>query len=182
MKLRISNREYKRVAAICLVSLSIGLAAGFGAKGGENAEEAMPVGSIGEICILPDTSVRIELHYALCDHTEQRELEKTEWIGKTKREIAALNPGDSIAVFSREEVCLVRVIEGSCPAHLHLGVHENGQLLVYRKNADTLENETVLLLPTTVERLDRSVQESLEKGLLFNTMDEINAYLESAES
>lgn len=182
MRMRLSNREYRRMAACCLVSLAIGLSAGYGASHMPQEEASVAAGSIGEACILPDTRLRMEVRYTECGHTEYRSLDKPEWIGKTRAELIALSPGDSIAVFSTNEVCLVRVVNACCSGHLQLKTDGNGQLCVYRTDTATLRDELILTLPARVADMDAIAREDLKSGLAFDSLEEINQYLESMES
>lgn len=182
MKLKLSNRTHRRMAAACLTSLAIGLAAGFGAAGEPNAEPAVEAGRVGTACILPDTRLRLEVVYNSCGHTQYHTLDKPDWIGKTREELAALSPADSIALFNAKEVCLVRVVDAYCSEHLQLRTGADGNVGVYRTNAGTHQDELILALPTRAEDLSEGARSDLSDGLLFGSMEEINAYLESMES
>ena len=57
-----------------------------------------------------------------------------------------------------------------------------GALAVYQMQEDTLQMEAVLALPLAADAFDAETAAALAAGVPFDTMDEINAYLESMES
>ena len=100
----------------------------------------------------------------------------------TRRELAQAYPEAAITTFTSERVRLVVSAEGYCPAHLLLMADAKGALAVYQMQEDTLQMEAVLALPLAADAFDAETAAALAAGVPFDTMDEINAYLESMES
>lgn len=73
-------------------------------------------------------------------------------------------------------------VDGYCPAHLLLRADAQGTLAVWRMQEDALEMQPVLTLAATLDAFDGETAAALSEGVLFESMDEINAYLESMES
>ena len=57
-----------------------------------------------------------------------------------------------------------------------------GQLHIYQANRETLEIESIQTLSLYAASFDAETAEELYEGIVFDTADQVNGYLESAES
>lgn len=97
--------------------------------------------------------------------------------GLTRRELAAAHGGYEVELFDAEHARLVREADGCCPEHYTLCAGE-GELIITRRDAETLEYVEVMRIKTESVPGDAA---GLAQGLTFDTLEEINAYLEGAE-
>lgn len=149
----------------------------------QQTEPAEQAGRIGEASILPATAIERQVCYLACGHLTEGPLPDADaLVGMTRRELAQAYPEAAITTFTSERVRLVVSAEGYCPAHLLLMADAEGALAVYQMQEDTLQMETVLALPLAADAFDAETAAALAAGVPFDTMDEINAYLESMES
>lgn len=180
-------RENRRILVCTALALCagvlLGLALRLPAAAAEPSPEAEQVGSIGEASILPTTAVERQVCYLACHHTVEQVMGDTSpLIGMTRQELAAAYPDAAITSFTAERVRLVLSVDGYCPAHLLLRADAQGTLAVWRMQEDALEMQPVLTLAATLDAFDGETAAALSEGVLFDSMDEINAYLESMES
>lgn len=189
---------------LCCAMLLLGAAAGYGLRGAERvqiqtpaeqqaaqpqatpvriAAEGGPAGTpdsaaqvaqMGEATLSPTAKVLWRCHMA-CGHTVERE-DAQPAIGKTKAELeAAYGPG-SVESFSPEGAVISQAFDYFCPEHYVLKL-ENGALTV-RKTNEELQEETLLALDVA---LPADAAAECAQGLPFDSLEDINVYLEGLE-
>jgi hypothetical protein len=135
----------------------------------------------GDSAILPTTDVVWIDYYLKCGH-EYVNSKTDNIIGMTGPELENKYPDYAVTQMSLESVRLVREIDGYCPSHYLLKIGGDDSLLVMRTDPETLTLKQEKEFSIDLDALGAGVQEQLKEGIVFDTMDEINAFIEDAES
>jgi hypothetical protein len=123
-----------------------------------------------------DAVVLLQQEYTLCGHTVDEEI--TEGIaGKTEQELAERYPGATILDFSPSKAILFIAHEMYCPDHYILK-SEDGKLNLYK----TMEGKEEPELERTLEGVEVPSDAALEEGIVFDTLEAVELYLENIES
>ena len=163
-----------------LMGMTIGLS--MASKQAAEATESVEAGNVGRERILPSTGILLHAVFSGCGHEKTILLDNTPYIGMSELELGRSLTDETIESFSAERVYLHAQREGYCPDHLVLKAEE-GMLCVYRTKQSTLEKELMYRLTVPEGQRPFPQEDALrEEGLVFNSLSEINAYLESAES
>jgi len=147
----------------------------------EPAQEAESVGNIGVMSILPDTDVVWKYRFAQCGHelTAENGVDLT---GYTLADITAAYPDCRVTEMSAEHTAIERMLNEYCPEHYVLVWTEENTLSVFHTQAETMLVEELMQLALDPGSLDTALLEPLRSGMAFDSLMEINAYLEDAES
>jgi len=143
---------------------------------------AEPAGQMGFISILPDTVVVTNYTFTLCGHTLTQQVTGGPLVGKTKDDLLRDDPDAKIGEFSAQRVVIDRDLERYCPRHYLLYIDDNGKLCYSQTDATDYTKENVTTLNYDVSSLPDEVKNDLDEGLVFESLDEINAYMEDVES
>ena len=130
---------------------------------------------MGEETVSPDARVLWRYHMA-CGHVVERE-DAQPAIGKTKAELEAAYGVDSVSSFGNAAVVLELESPLCCPDHYLLKLEEG--VLTVRKTGDDLQEEILLTLDVT---LPPDAAAECEQGLCFDSLEDINVYLEGLDS
>ena len=178
-----TNQKLLICAAAGLVAgLLLGLAIPAGRAAGNGAEELSEVGRIGIVNIVPETKLHFTYQFSGCTHRVEREPDALPYVGQTQEEFQKEFPDAMIDSFSAADVQLSWVRVGACPEHVMLKADDLGQLHIYQANRETLEIESIQTLSLYAASFDAETAEELYEGIVFDTADQVNGYLESAES
>lgn len=168
------------VVLAMIAGAAIGLAVGLAI---EPADESAETGSIGTASVLPDTRIERVVTFTRCDHALRVAVESGGFIGYTREELAAFYADYEIERFDRERVTLTQRIDGCCPEHLLLREDGDGAICVYRTDGTVFTEELVHAVPFEgLSALPEEVRTSLREGIVFATLGDVDAYLESMES
>ncbi len=178
---------------LCCAMLLLGGAAGYSmgmgqeqaaieapppAEAAEPAEEtpaAAQVAQRGEETVSPNAQV-IWQNQMCCGHTVEVESAQP-IIGKTRAELEREYGADAILEFSPEKVTIAREMDLFCPEHYVLKL-ESG-LLTVRKTGEDLKEEILLTLDVS---LPPDAAAECTEGLPFDSLEDINLYLEGLDS
>ncbi len=132
-----------------------------------------------------DTELIYKTLYTQCeDIIEDKQEAKSELIGLNKdgfKEYLIKNQIDwEIESFSKENVVLLKQVNKTCPNHYLLSVNK-GYIAIYKFNEDSTK-ELIENTDIPINILPNVDQEKLQKGILVNTMKEINELLEDFSS
>ena len=87
-----------------------------------------------------------------------------------------------LGLWSEAYVSLVKDSGGCCPEHYVMLSGADGDTLeVYTRNTQTLENEHITSIDISPDRFAEDTAALQTGGLLFNSLQEINEYIESVE-
>ena len=155
----------------------------------KQAEQPMPnesasiktVSTDRRITALKSTKVEWKLRFDGCGHyitlKSQGDIE-----GMNKEETKAAYSDYSVELLTSAYVSLVKDSGGCCPEHYVMLSGEDGDKLeVYRRNKQTLENEHITSIDISPDRFAEDAAALQAGGMLFNTLQEINEYIESIE-
>ena len=139
-----------------------------------------PVGQIGSVSVLPTTQVEWLYQFTLCGHGYEAHPE-TDLTGYTLEDIVREYPDCRVTQMDAQHVKIERRIDEYCPEH-YLLVTTEDSLCVFHTNHETMLSEQVMELNVTTQDMPEEIQYQLSSGLVFDSLEEINAYLEDAES
>lgn len=140
------------------------------------------VDSSGSILLRKGCQVMQHLTYLPCGHElTRRETLPAALIGKTRDELEAAYSDWRVTSFSADEVQMSQQLALHCPQHVVLKSDESGLLCVWQNTyGDALSLNRELNIP--VSDFPDDVQQQLQVGLGFDTMEALQSWLESAES
>lgn len=167
-----------RLLWTALIAALAGVAAGaaIGFRGGRDA--TIPA----EVRIGPETRIERIMHFDACSHETESGMDTAAYVGYTRSDLAAHFPEASIIRFSADEVLLMQAQDGYCPRHYVLRLRDDGMLGVTQTDDAFYTEELVTLVAKEPAQFLPSERNSLEAGLPFNSLSEIDAYLESIGS
>ncbi len=164
------------VAGLIFLTIIAGILTG-SALHRKNAEApTKDVGKLGEMSVLPDTHVRVLRHYR-CGHITA--YETREYIGYTEKMLSKL-PGCTVDKMTKAEVILIMSVDSYCSNHYILKSDESGFLFVFSTDAES--NKAPIRLDINAKSLPQDEYNSLMQGIVFNSLEEINIYLEGIET
>lgn len=155
----------------------------------KQAEQSMPdesdsvqtVSTDRRITALKSTKVEWKLRFNGCGHYITLK-SQGDIAGMDKEEAKAAYSDYSAELFTSAYVSLVKDSDGFCPEHYVMLSGEDGDMLeVYKRNTQTLENEHITSIDISPNRFAEDIAALQAGGLLFNSLQEINEYIESAE-
>ena len=120
--------------------------------------------------------------YAPCGHELTRRLSlPADLVGKGRADLEAAYDLWQVTGYSPTEVTMEQALNLYCPEHLVLMPDESGMLCIFRNRyGDALGLVSELNIP--LAELPDAVQEELRPGKGFSTQEELDAWLEAAES
>ncbi len=148
----------------------------------DSLELAMPAAIGEEARIYPDTKVNVSYRFLYCNHTIEKDETNGELNAMTLDEVREMWPDVRAAAMQGKEAIIEREIEAYCPEHYVLFNNEVGRLCVSHTAEENLAEEAVTVLTYDTSELPKDVQELLYEGIVFSSLEEINAYLEDVES
>lgn len=155
----------------------------------KQAEQSMPdksdsvqtVSTDRRITALKSTKVEWKLRFNGCGHYITLK-SQGDIAGMDKEEAKAAYSDYSAELFTSAYVSLVKDSDGFCPEHYVMLSGEDGDMLeVYKRNTQTLENEHITSIDISPDKFAEDAAALQAGGMLFNTLQEINEYIESAE-
>lgn len=185
-------KQNVRVLLYMVLVLALGAWGGYTLRGANTlpvqtpaptvSSAAEPVGNIGEQSILPTTDVTIRYTFLLCGHTREKHETGGELTGYTLEDITKKYPDARVLELSGERAVIERELERYCPDHVALFVDGAGNLCISQTDETDFEAEKVTTLNYDVSDLPEEVISQLEEGIVFDTLEQVNAYLEDVES
>lgn len=163
------------IIAGALIGVSIGIALTPMDKGAE-------VASIEMACVGPNTVITANLSFTGCAHGYEKTIDNALHVGETREELSEKFPYHTVLKFTQNEVVLDRRIDGCCRLHYALISSGTSALTLQKFNEETLRMEDKADIALDITALDAAVQDELLSGVVFDSMDAVNAYLEGLES
>lgn len=165
--------------ALCiLVGFMIGAIAFNGARGSE--DDSLGVAKSGEISVLPDTTVTWEVSF-LCGHTQTLQGHR-DVLGYTRADIGAAYPTADIVQMTAQAVTIRLELDEYCPEHYVLILAEPNVLAVMRTDLDALEARQIAVINVDVAQLEEDLIAELGGGKVFDSLMEIDEFVEGVES
>ena len=147
-------------------------------------EEPLPIAQADAADSAPAEGCELlqTIAYTRCDHSVvRRAAAPTEVYGKSLEDVQVLYPEWQITEYGRKQIVMEMQLPLFCPDHLVLMPDEAGMLCVFRNkygDALALVNE----LNIAYKDLSAAAQEDVELGMGFADTQELEQWLESAES
>jgi hypothetical protein len=127
-------------------------------------------------------TVEWDYEYRMCGHHIYLHCEADEtMIGLTFSELQAANPDVRIVSFEAKNVSLKMSFDCYCPRHYILKQYRD-ELAIYRTVLGTQEQEVYVEVPIRFSVADEDEQPVLETGKLFDSLEELENYLENLET
>ncbi len=122
------------------------------------------------------------MKYSRCDHEVTRRIPlPQELAGKTRQEVETAYEGWQVTEFLPKRVTMARLVSLYCAEHVVLMPDETGVLGVFEnKYGDAMA--FVRSLETSLDSLPESIQEEVRLGKGFDTMKDLEQWLENVES
>ncbi len=141
-----------------------------------------PAGAGAQMKVVEGCELLQTLSYTRCAHTVTRRVAApTELTGKTLAEVEPLYDEWQITEFGSKEIKMSQQPDLYCPDHMVLLPDETGLLCVFQnKYGDALA--LVEELETELSSLPAAMQEEARRGIGFDSLAELEQWLESAES
>ncbi|HZJ83146.1 MAG TPA: hypothetical protein VFD57_04975 [Clostridia bacterium] len=129
-----------------------------------------------------DTLLVFQKNYILCNHqrTEERKAENVE-IGLRRQDFAMNFPEWNIYEFSQNKVILTKEIDDYCPGHFILR-DEGGKLVIYMPSEQGEQYKSIENTGILTEMLPHDVQEDVRRGLIMDSLEEVEHFMENWES
>lgn len=143
---------------------------------------AEPVVKAGDLSVLHDTVVITNYTFSLCGHALTQQAAGGPLEGKTKQDILDMYPDAKIEEFSSQRVVIDRELDSYCPKHYVLYIDDDGKLCYSQTDSTDYTQQHITTLSYDVSSLPDEVKNDLDEGLVFDSLEEINAYLEDVES
>lgn len=163
------------------VLLAVGLAPDEAAAPGPEPSVAQ-VDSAAGVTLAADCQVVQHLIYTPCGHElTRRQPLPEELVGKGRAEAEAAYDLWQITSFSATELAMEQTVDIYCPEHQVLMPDASGVLCIFENRyGDALA--LVRSLDTPLSSLPESLQEELRLGKGFDSVEELERWLENAES
>ncbi len=148
----------------------------------DDAPDAAQVRSDAQMATLADCQIIQHMTYAPCGHDlTRRQVIPTELVGQNREALSAAYDAWQITSFASAEVVMEQTLPLYCPQHVVLLPDESGMLCVFQnKYGDALA--LVKQLDLLLTELPDEVQQSVRTGLGFATIEELEQWLEGADS
>lgn len=136
----------------------------------------VPTETPAEDTLLESAMLEIIYEYSLCGHTHTITVGEG-LTGKTVDELQAEYDGCTVEEFSPQFARLRKVYEMYCPNHYILKSTESG-LQILR----TVAGKDELVVDRTIDAIGLPPDEALQNGIVFDSLEAIEQYLENIES
>lgn len=164
--------------SLCIILFVLGIILGATVFSPEPDEDSINTGNIGEISILPDTMVRTITHYK-CGHIKVSDTDR--YTGYTESMLRELD-NCTVDEMTSDFTCLIFNSDEYCTNHFLLMTVDSDILCVFSTDADGHGKEQLMEIHFDISTLHPDEQESLRHGILFDSLEAINIYLENMET
>ena len=141
----------------------------------DREKAALDVGKVGELTVLPDTQVKILKHYS-CGHMEMTS--DKNYIGFTKKMLSEIE-NCYVLKMSKEEVCLLFDYNEYCQNHYLLIVTGKNILGVFKT---TKKKQWITDVAINTDNINEAEMLRLKNGIYFDSLNDVNCYLEGVET
>lgn len=145
-------------------------------------ESSEPVRADTQAVTRADCQIIQHLTFTSCGHEMTRRQQiPGELAGKTREEITAAYDPWQVTTFSAGEIAMEQTVGIFCPEHVVLMPDAGGMLCIFQNRyGDALALVKELHVP--VGELPDAVQDAVRRGKGFSTIEELEQWLEGAES
>ncbi|MDD3920849.1 MAG: hypothetical protein PHO41_06750, partial [Eubacteriales bacterium] len=143
---------------------------------------AAEVTEIGEKSILPQTEITVRYTFLKCGHILEQAYANRELVGLTGAQVETLWNNAHIMELEKTHALIEREMPACCPAHYLLQTKKDDSLWYSKTDQQDYTRQTETEIPFDVSVLHEDVQKALQEGIVFDRLNEIDAYLEGVES
>ncbi|HWQ59107.1 MAG TPA: hypothetical protein VN540_08795 [Clostridia bacterium] len=145
----------------------------------EPTEDSLSADTPRDAVVAEDAKVEWLARFSACAHEVALEAPGGA-AGMTRQQLAAAYPDYAVEMFDVQFVRMAKSVEGYCPAHYTLTMGEDA-LVITKTDLATLLPKEVMRIIADTSALDENSLALLETGVTFDSLEDINAYLEGAE-
>lgn len=120
--------------------------------------------------------VYLQVHYTKCGHTVETDVTDKEYIGMTKQDIEDEFSNAKLQSFSKDKAVLVVETPSICTLHF-IVKYEEGKLNIYQPQGEDAQPK----LYKSIE-METIADPALEEGVVFDSLEQVESYLENLES
>lgn len=131
-----------------------------------------------EVRLSNDADVAIVYSHTLCKHEKTVALTDKSWAGMTREQLAAAYPNAKVVEFSAKRARLSQSIAQYCPEHYFVR-YEDGDICVYQPELGKTELKRISVLEDVYLPYPDA---DLEKGIVFDSVGDLEIYLENFDS
>ncbi len=179
------SKAFKRIFALisifCLMFFSVNSGYKLGkSEGIDNEQESKKVSmQANKDVIVKDTKITTTYIYKKCGHKNITcDAPTQDMLGLSVMDFMERFPDYTIKDFTSENVSLIKIIDNYCDKHYLLKLVDN-RAMVLRYN---LEDDDFIIIQRTkliTNDLDVDQIKLLNRGKLFNSIDDVNKYIDS---
>ena len=129
-----------------------------------------------------NTQLIFETNYTSCNDQiiEERKVESNE-IGLKRQDIKAKFPDWNVSEFSSIRVILTKELNDYCPNHFVLK-DRDGMVVIYMPSEVEDKERNIQQTQISINKLPPDVQDEIRKGLVMDSLEEVEYFLESLDS
>ncbi|WP_425446039.1 BofC C-terminal domain-containing protein [Dethiothermospora halolimnae] len=153
-----------------------------GSNDGTDIEQEAPFTSNENKCIGPNTEVVYKTHYRRCGHTiEEKKPSDDYMVNMTEEQlndfIIKEHPSWKLKSFSNDKIVIEIEKNHLCPEHYIIGI-KDGNLAIYKVNKDGEKILKMKYKDSNILMLKKIDQEKLERGIVVDSLEEVDSVLE----
>lgn len=123
-----------------------------------------------------DGKVYLQVKYTKCGHMVETEVTDKKYVGMTQEELENQFANAELTEFSKDKVVFLVETPSVCTLH-YIVKYEDGMLNIYQPQENQAE-------PTLYKRIEMEAvnDAALEEGIIFDSLEQVESYLENIES
>ena len=129
-----------------------------------------------------NTLLIFETYYTSCNDkiVEERKAQGDE-IGLSRQKIEAKFPDWDVHEFSYARIILTKQLEDYCPNHFVLK-DRDGMVVIYMPSEEKNEERNIQQTQISIDKLPPDVQDEIRKGVVMDSLEEVEYFMESLDS
>lgn len=129
-----------------------------------------------------NTLLIFETNYTRCNDkiVEKRKAEDGE-TGLSRLDIKTKFPDWDVGEFSSVQVVLSKVLDDYCPNHFVLK-DKDGMVVIYMPSEDENKERDIQRTQISINKLPPDVQDEIKEGLVMDSLEEVEFFMESLDS
>ncbi len=120
--------------------------------------------------------VYLQVNYTKCGHMVETDVTDKKYVGMTREELENQFANAELTEFSKDKAVFLVETPSVCTLH-YIVKYENGMLNIYQPQ----ENQAEPTLYKSIE-MDAVNDAALEEGVIFDSLEQVESYLENIES
>lgn len=186
-KKRVADHSHAalKIALIACALLVVASVYGYSAARSRQSEPqsgAQPTQQAGQPAVAEperlgvDGKVYLQVKYAKCGHTVETDVTDKAYVGMTQEELENQFSNAELQTFTKEKAVFLVETPSVCTLH-YIVKYEEGKLNIYQPQEDNQEPK----LYKSIE-METTGDPGLEEGIVFDSLEQVESYLENLES